>query len=78
MLLCSSAPLPVSSLPICRAVLALAVQGSPYLAEVARVCAKACRDCEAACKEHASHHEACRRCMESCQRCAAVWEKLGA
>lgn len=65
-------------LPVCSAVLALAVQGSSYLAEVARVCTKACHDCEAACKEHAAHHEACRRCMESCQRCAAACEKIAA
>jgi Cys-rich four helix bundle protein (predicted Tat secretion target) len=65
-------------LPVCRATLALAVQGSPYLADVSRICAKVCRDCEAACKEHAAHHEACRLCMESCQRCAAACEKLAA
>jgi Cys-rich four helix bundle protein (predicted Tat secretion target) len=65
-------------LPMCRALAALATQGSPYLAEHARTCAKVCRDCEAACKVHASHHESCKRCMETCQRCAADCEKFAA
>jgi Cys-rich four helix bundle protein (predicted Tat secretion target) len=65
-------------LPLCRAGLALAIQDSPRLKELAAVCAKTCRDCEAACKEHATHHEACRWCMESCQKCAAECEKVAA
>jgi Cys-rich four helix bundle protein (predicted Tat secretion target) len=65
-------------LPLCRAGLALAVQGSAHLKALAAVCARTCRDCEAACKEHASHHEACRWCMESCQRCAQECEKVAA
>jgi len=65
-------------LPMCRALAALALQGSPHLAEHAGTCAKVCRDCEAACKVHAGHHEACRRCMETCQRCASACERYAA
>jgi len=62
-------------LPMCRALEALAIQGSPHLAELARTCGKVCRDCEAACKVHAGHHKPCKDCMESCQRCATACEK---
>jgi Cys-rich four helix bundle protein (predicted Tat secretion target) len=65
-------------LPMCRTILALAVQDATHLREAARVCAKICRDCEVACKEHAEHHEACRRCFESCRRCAEACEKAAA
>jgi len=65
-------------LPMCRALQALAIQGSPHLKAHATLCAKVCRDCEAACKVHAGHHEACKRCMETCQRCAAACEKYAA
>jgi len=65
-------------LPMCRALEALAIQGSPYLKAQAALCAKACRDCEAACKVHANHHETCKRCMETCQRCAAACETYAA
>ena len=65
-------------LPMCRALEAFAIQGSPHLAELARTCGKVCRDCEAACKVHAAHHEACKNCMEACTRCAAACEKYSA
>jgi Cys-rich four helix bundle protein (predicted Tat secretion target) len=65
-------------LPMCRALAALATQGSQHLADHAKTCAKVCRDCEAACKVHAGHHEACKRCMETCQKCAAACEKYTA
>ena len=65
-------------LPMCSALEALAIQGSPHLKAHAVLCAKVCRECEAACKVHASHHEACNRCMETCQRCAAACEKYAA
>ena len=65
-------------LPMCRALEALAIQGSPHLKAHAALCAKVCRDCEAACKVHAGHHEACKRCMETCQRCATACEKYAA
>jgi Cys-rich four helix bundle protein (predicted Tat secretion target) len=65
-------------LPMCRALQALAIQGSQHLAAHAATCAKVCRECEAACKVHASHHEACKNCMESCNRCATACEQLKA
>jgi Cys-rich four helix bundle protein (predicted Tat secretion target) len=65
-------------LPMCRALEALAIQGSPHLADLARTCGKVCRECEASCKVHAGHHEACKTCMESCARCAAACEKATA
>jgi len=65
-------------LPMCRALEALALQGSAHLAEFVRTCAKVCRDCEAACKVHAGHHKACKDCMEDCQHCAGACEKFTA
>jgi Cys-rich four helix bundle protein (predicted Tat secretion target) len=65
-------------LPMCRALDSLALQGSPHLADLAKTCAKVCRDCEAACKVHANHHEACKQCMETCSRCAGACEKFTA
>jgi Cys-rich four helix bundle protein (predicted Tat secretion target) len=65
-------------LPMCRALEALSIQGSPHLAELVSTCGKVCRDCEAACKVHASHHKPCKDCMESCTRCAAACEKYRA
>jgi len=65
-------------LPMCAAVEALAIQGSPHIKALAAVCAKACRECEEACKVHAMHHEPCKRCMETCQRCGAACEKAAA
>ena len=64
-------------LPMCRALVALAIQGSQHLKAHAALCAKVCRDCEAACKVHAGHHEPCKHCMETCQRAAAC-EKYAA
>jgi Cys-rich four helix bundle protein (predicted Tat secretion target) len=65
-------------LPMCRALAALATQGSKHLAAHAATCGKVCRDCEAECKVHASHHQSCKDCMEACQRCAAACEKYAA
>ena len=63
-------------LPLCQAVVDLAVLDSKHFKALAAVCAKACRDCEAACKKHSGHHAECKACMESCNRCAAACEKV--
>jgi Cys-rich four helix bundle protein (predicted Tat secretion target) len=43
---------------------------SPFVSELAAVCATICEACAEECEKHADHHEHCRRCAEACRRCA--------
>jgi len=62
-------------LPLCEALVELAVQGSPRLKALATVCAQACRDCEKACHKH-DVHAICKQCGDACAACAAQCDKV--
>jgi Cys-rich four helix bundle protein (predicted Tat secretion target) len=64
-------------LPVCEALAALAVQGSPRLKALAQVCALICRDCEKACRKHEAH-PVCKQCADACAACAAQCDKVQA
>lgn len=65
-------------LAVCRAVTALASQGSPRLAALAAICVDTCTACEAACRPHAAHHAACQACAEACLATIAVARTVAA
>ncbi len=65
-------------LPSCEALAALAVQGSPWLKQMAVLCAQICRDCERACRKHEQHHAICKACADSCAACAQACDKVPA
>jgi Cys-rich four helix bundle protein (predicted Tat secretion target) len=64
-------------LPVCEALVQLAVQGSPRLKALAMVCAQICRDCEKSCHKHDTH-AICKQCGEACAACAAQCDKVPA
>ncbi|WP_085505930.1 four-helix bundle copper-binding protein [Thalassobacillus devorans] len=47
---------------------------TPYVQELAQLCAKACRDCGEECAKH--DHDHCQKCAEACRKCADECEKL--
>lgn len=47
-------------------------RGTPYLSDLARLCAKICRDCAEECSRH--DHEHCQKCAEACRKCAEACE----
>ncbi|TWT25985.1 four-helix bundle copper-binding protein [Planomicrobium sp. CPCC 101110] len=51
-------------------------RNSPFIAELAAVCAKVCEACGKECEKHADHHEHCRRCAEACFKCAEACRNI--
>lgn len=43
-------------------------RNTPFLSELATVCAKICEACGNECKQH--DHEHCQKCAEACFKCA--------
>ena len=56
----------------------LAAQDSPRVADVARICAEACKDCEAVCRKHESHHAVCKSCANACAAFSDQVKKVSA
>jgi Cys-rich four helix bundle protein (predicted Tat secretion target) len=56
-------------MPMCAALVRLAVLDNKRLKELVAVCKDVCADCEAECKKHAEKHAVCRACMDSCTAC---------
>lgn len=51
-------------------------RNSPFVSELAAVCAKICDACGDECAKHADHHDHCRRCAEACRRCAEACRSI--
>ncbi|MBP3952218.1 four-helix bundle copper-binding protein [Bacillus suaedae] len=49
-------------------------RGTPFISELAEVCAKICTECGNECKKH--DHEHCQKCAEACMACAEACKKL--
>ncbi|SER94223.1 protein of unknown function [Gracilibacillus ureilyticus] len=49
-------------------------RNSPYVSDLAAVCAKICEDCGNECKKHDTDH--CQKCAEACFKCAEACKKL--
>lgn len=43
-------------------------RGTPFISELASVCAKICEECGNECKKH--DHEHCQKCANACFKCA--------
>ena len=44
------------------------LRGSPFVSELAAVCAKICEACGNECKKH--DHDHCQKCADACFKCA--------
>lgn len=51
-------------------------RNSPFVSELASVCAKICEACGNECEKHTDHHEHCKRCAEACRRCAEACRSI--
>ncbi|KNH20626.1 MAG: four-helix bundle copper-binding protein [Priestia megaterium] len=51
-------------------------RGTPFVAELAGVCAEICEKCGNECKKH--DHDHCQKCAEACLKCADECRKLAA
>lgn len=54
---------------ICALLEQAIARNSPFVPELAKVCAIVCEACGDECEKHSEHHEHCRRCAEACRRC---------
>ena len=53
---------------ICALLEQAVARNSPFVADLAAVCAKVCEACANECQKH--DHEHCQRCAEACFKCA--------
>lgn len=53
---------------ICAFVEQAITRGTPFLSDLATVCARICEACGNECKQH--DHEHCQQCAEACFKCA--------
>lgn len=49
-------------------------RGTPFIRELAQVCATICEACAKECGKHA--HEHCQQCAKACERCAEVCRQV--
>lgn len=47
---------------------------SPFIKEIAEVCASICDACATECKQHS--HDHCQRCAEACLKCAEACRQV--
>lgn len=53
-------------------------RGTPFIGQLAQVCAEICEACGNECDKHADMHEHCKRCAEACHKCAEACKKVAA
>lgn len=53
-------------------------RGTPFVGQLAQVCAEICEACGNECDKHADMHEHCKRCAEACHKCAEACKKVAA
>jgi len=51
------------------------IRNSPFVSQLAAVCAEICEGCGNECKKH-DHHEHCQRCAEACFKCAEACKSV--
>ena len=61
-------------IPVCEALVTLALSDSKNLNAFAQVCVAVCKDCAAACKQHIKDHPECKACYDSCNQAVEVME----
>lgn len=44
------------------------MRNSPFVSQLAKVCAEICEACAEECGKH--HHDHCKQCAEACRKCA--------
>ncbi|MFY0741279.1 four-helix bundle copper-binding protein [Solibacillus silvestris] len=49
-------------------------RGTPFISELAAVCAKICEACGNECKKH--DHDHCQKCAEACFKCAEACKNV--
>ncbi|SIS48049.1 four-helix bundle copper-binding protein [Salimicrobium flavidum] len=59
---------------ICGYLEAAITRNSPYVSELASVCAKICDDCAEECAKH--DHDHCQECAKACRECAEACRKI--
>ncbi|WP_395760095.1 Csp1 family four helix bundle copper storage protein [Candidatus Raskinella chloraquaticus] len=70
------APLVSATIPVCQALVRLAVLDHGQLKEFAKACLNVCADCETECRKHAGHHAECKVCAEACAVCIRECKQL--
>mgnify|MGYP001301198385 CR=1 FL=1 len=53
---------------ICSYLEAAITRNSPFVSQLAKVCAEICEACAKECRKH--DHDHCQKCAEACQKCA--------
>ncbi|WP_041055899.1 four-helix bundle copper-binding protein [Jeotgalibacillus campisalis] len=51
-------------------------RNSPFISQMAALCAEICEACGNECSTHADHHDHCRRCAEACFKCAEACKRI--
>ena len=59
---------------ICNYLEQAITRGTPFLSELAAVCAKICEACGNECKKH--DHDHCQKCAEACFKCAEACKQV--
>lgn len=70
------APLVSATIPVCQALVRLAVLDHGRLKEFAKACLNVCADCETECRKHEGHHAECKACAEACAVCIRECKQL--
>lgn len=61
---------------MCRLTAGFAAKGTPFVKEVAELCAKICDTCAEECSRH--EHDHCQECAKRCKECAEACRKVAA
>lgn len=59
---------------ICNYLEQAITRGTPFISELAAVCAKICEACGNECKKH--DHDHCQKCAEACFKCAEACKQV--
>ncbi|MFB1049986.1 four-helix bundle copper-binding protein [Paraliobacillus sp. JSM ZJ581] len=59
---------------ICGYLEAAITRNSPYIKELAAVCAKICHDCGLECNKH--EHDHCKKCADACFKCEEACKSI--
>lgn len=51
-------------------------RNSPFVSQLAKVCAEICQTCGDECQKHADMHDHCKHCAEACHRCAEACRSI--
>ncbi|ALS76374.1 ferredoxin [Planococcus rifietoensis] len=51
-------------------------RNSPFVSQLAKVCAEICQACGDECQKHADMHDHCKHCAEACHKCAEACRSI--